>query len=88
MNHKMTANERLVWAAVFAKELNLHNLPSIGVQDGDAWAEWERGQVSMAAECATGAVMRLRQTVPAVVDGFGLESAVFQHVAQMTSGEF
>jgi len=78
----MTAAEQMVWAAVFAKEYDIHNPPSSAIADDDKWKEWELSQLTSAAECAGGAVSALRGAQEAIREGWdGFDVADF--AAQM-----
>lgn len=58
----MTLNERLIWAAVFAREFDLRNPPRGVVLPGrsDKWKEWEAAKVHQAMEAACNAVVHAR----------------------------
>ena len=75
----------MVWAAVFAREFNLHNPPSHVLRPGnqDKWAEWEQTQAASAAEVACGAVQHLRELPPRIVEGFGGDSDVYELLQEM-----
>lgn len=77
----MTANEKTIWAAVFAKELNLRNPPPYCCgptpEAKEAWIEWEQIQVHRAVENAAFAVLHLRQERAAVAEGWDDEVSLF-----------
>lgn len=75
----MTDGEKMVWAAVFAKELNLHNPPSrclVGKDADKEWTKWEAAQVQSAIESAGYAIEHLREAEPGVYGGHGLCSII------------
>lgn len=71
----MTQGEMMIWAAVFARECHeIHNPPGYLVTNDDddaAWVQWERSQVTSAAEVACGRVALLRESIGDIADGFG-----------------
>jgi len=75
----------MVWAAVFARELDLHNPPRHVLQPGaeEKWGEWEANQAVSAAEVACGAVQHLRELPIRVVEGFGGDSDVYEMLKEM-----
>jgi len=80
----MTDGEKMLYAAVFAQCYDISNPPVI--HDGDAWREWESARVHVAAECAAGAVERLREDLAGLGEGFGKDSNVYRFAKAMTSG--
>lgn len=71
--HILTDPEKMIWAAVFARESDLHNPPSRCCKPTEeareAWAKWEKERIHMAAEIASTAVEHLREQREALVDG-------------------
>jgi hypothetical protein len=71
--HKMTEGEKVVWAAVFAREFDLHNPPRqcLGAsrETDQLWREWEQSKCHSAAEVASAAVMHLREQREAIEEG-------------------
>lgn len=73
--HQMSEGEKVIWAAVFAREFDLHDPPKrclVGLDEetDKAWAEWEQGQCHSAAEVASAAVMHLREQREAIEEGW------------------
>ena len=82
----MSQGEKLIWAAVFARECSLHNPPPHVLRPGkeQAWEDWELDQFVTAAEIAGGAIEYLREKVPArVLEGFGQESSTYKMLMEM-----
>lgn len=80
--HVMTNPEKMIWAAVFARESDLHSPPSRCCKPNEEsrkeWAEWEAERIRMAAETASHAVEHLREQREALVEGHkGLATATF-----------
>lgn len=84
----MTNGEKMVWAAVFAREMEvLHNPPPYVVMDQDRtkWEEWEQEQACSAAEIACAAVDHLRDIINTgrLHHGFGDIGGVVQMALEM-----
>jgi len=83
----MNINERMIWAAVFAKERDLHNPPrhviGPGPDKAKEWIEWERGQIHCAVEIAGGAITQLREELESIKEGFFDDSDVYLFLAEM-----
>ncbi len=81
----MTDAEKLVWAAVFAKEFNWHNRPSRLCQPGsdDAWEQWENEKAMAAMESAAMAVCKIRDNQKSIKEGWGKDDEVTIFAAQM-----
>ena len=84
----MTNGEKMVWAAVFAREMEaLKNPPPYVFADPDIkWKEWEHSQTCSACEVACGAVDRLREVVSTgrLYEGFGDIGGVVQMATDIT----
>jgi hypothetical protein len=80
----------IVWAAVFAKEFNISNPPSRCIIGPDAeaeWEVWESTQTQSAIENATGAVERLRASLPDTKHGWGEDHNVCKCLTAILSDE-
>ena len=81
--HILTDPEKMIWAAVYAREFDLSEPPSrclIGADKdtGKEWAEWEAEKCRQAAEVASAAVMNLREQRESIVEDWeGLPTATF-----------
>lgn len=79
--HVMTDPEKMIWAAVYAREFNLRNPPShclSGEGSDERWAEWEANKCHQAAEVASAAVEHLREQRESIQEGHkGFATATF-----------
>jgi len=85
----MTAGEKLVWAATYARcyQRSIANCPAELMHIGDngrRWAEWEAGQTAAACEAACHAVQSLREIRRHLVEGYGHKSPVTIMYREMT----
>jgi hypothetical protein len=71
----MTSGEKMVWAAVFAREMEVLKNPPPYISAGPVmqWKEWECNQACAACETAWVAVERLREAISTgrLHEGFG-----------------
>lgn len=82
----MTDGEKMVWAAVFAKNLDLRNPPShcvVGENADKELTRWESAQVQSSIEAAGYAVQHLREAEPGVYDDYGLRSPVTKFYSEL-----
>ena len=83
----MTDGEKMVWAFVFADEINkaMHNPPDYVLLPGvdDKWSQWEIDQAVSASEVAYSRVYRMRNALLGVASGFGEESDVYEMLKEM-----
>ncbi len=73
----MTSNERLVWAAAFAG----HYLEGYRLEQ----TRGVKHSVPEAVEWAWSAVAEMREALPAVERGWGLDDEVYRMLQEMTS---
>jgi hypothetical protein len=82
----MTDGEKMVWAAVFAKELNLRDPPSwclVGEDSDNEWVKWEASQTQQAIEAAGYAIAHLREAEPGVYSGHGSSGIVAECYSEL-----
>jgi hypothetical protein len=81
----LTPGERMVWAAVYAKERDIRNPPRDlnYPKNVEALREWERGQAYHAIESACYAVQAMREAADHMKNGFGEDSDVYQMFVDM-----
>jgi len=74
----MNTVERGIYAAVWAKEYDIHDPPKevCYPDNGGKWEQWEKDQAANAAICAAYAVQRFREAGKEIVDGQGKGSDV------------
>lgn len=74
----LAKGEMKVWAAFYAQEYaRAVSDPPPGIIDGgDGWRRWEEDQADSAIEGACFAVERMREAVPRIIDGFGVDNHV------------
>lgn len=73
----MSPGEKLVWAAVFAKEYDISNPPRGMSENPKLWEQWENAATQAAIECAATAVNRLRGALPSIAERFGDDEVTF-----------
>lgn len=81
----MTEGERAIWAAAFALHVNesISSPPSHVIHDAKKWADWEDAIIARACERAAGFVVRAREILPSVVEGFGLDGPSAETTRQL-----
>ncbi len=83
----MTEGEKLVWAAVFARESSLRDPPpNVLTPGGNAWRAWEEDQIATAVEIAGGAVDYMREIQARVAEGHGKSSRTMMYLHEMIYG--
>ena len=82
----MTDGEKMIYAAVFAKEANLRNPPGGMCRpgNGDEWRRWEADQIASAAEYASTMVEYYRIAGARIIDGWGEDSVDYRMFCAMT----
>lgn len=82
---KLTENEKLIWAAVFAKNFSLSNPPShvVNPNADDEWRKWEANQTLEAIEEAASSITHLRSAREALQEGWGDDSPEWMAYREM-----
>lgn len=89
----LTQGEQTIWAAMYVLHLQRSfdnkprhiTLPNNTEEDEKQEAEWYAGQAVSAAECAFYAVDYLRDSLPAIAEGFDDTSDVYLAAKGMTT---
>ena len=81
---KMTLEERMVWATIYALEMQQrHNPPAHVSRDSETMHKWELEQSANAAACACGTVVLLRESNLEIIESYGGQDEVTKMYHEM-----